>query len=110
MSILYLIIAGACELGFIIFLKKSDGFKNKKEGILSVIIMGTGLYLLSLATRTIRNRRSLRNLDRNWRLFDSLVGNVFPWRKSKLEKILICRHDYNRGNRFEIKLTLEDEI
>ncbi|MDT1997210.1 SMR family transporter [Carnobacterium divergens] len=53
MSILYLMIAGACELGFIIFFKKSDGFKKKKEGIISVVIMGLGLYLLSLATRTI---------------------------------------------------------
>ncbi|MGX7389002.1 DMT family transporter [Carnobacterium divergens] len=53
MSILYLMIAGACELGFIIFLKKSDGFKKKKERTISVVIMGLGLYLLSLATRTI---------------------------------------------------------
>lgn len=53
MSILILIIAGFCELGFVVALKKSDGFKNKKYGALSILIMGMSLFLLSLASKTI---------------------------------------------------------
>ncbi|MGX7420496.1 DMT family transporter [Carnobacterium gallinarum] len=53
MSILILILAGFCELGFVVFLKKSDSFRVKKYGVLSIFIMGLSLYLLSVASKTI---------------------------------------------------------
>lgn len=53
MGLISLVVAGFCELGFVVLLKKSDGFKLKSYGIMSVLVMGLSLYLLSLASKTI---------------------------------------------------------
>lgn len=48
-----LILASFCELGFTVFMKLSDGFKNKKYTILTVLTVSLSIYLLSLATKTL---------------------------------------------------------
>ncbi len=53
MGFISLVVAGFCELGFVVLLKKSEGFRLKSYGILSMIVMGMSLYLLSIASKTI---------------------------------------------------------
>lgn len=53
MGLISLVVAGFCELGFVVLLKKSEGFRLKSYGILSMIVMGMSLYLLSIASKTI---------------------------------------------------------
>lgn len=48
-----LVCASFCELGFTVCMKLSDGFKNKKFTVLTVFITGLGIFLLSVATRTL---------------------------------------------------------
>ena len=48
-----LVCAFFCELGFTVCMKLSDGFKNKKFTVLTVFITGLGIFLLSVATRTL---------------------------------------------------------
>ncbi|MCD7972413.1 MAG: multidrug efflux SMR transporter [Candidatus Azobacteroides sp.] len=53
MSWLFLIIAGLCEMGFVITMKLSNGFKVLSYSILTIIIMTASFFLLSLALKTI---------------------------------------------------------
>lgn len=46
-----LILASFCELGFTVCMKLSDGFKNKKYTILTIIISGMSIFLLSQAMK-----------------------------------------------------------
>lgn len=48
-----LVCASFCELGFTVCMKLSDGFKNKKFTVLTVVITGLGIFLLSVATKTL---------------------------------------------------------
>lgn len=47
------ICASFCELGFTVCMKLSDGFRNKKYTVLTVIITASGIFLLSTATKTL---------------------------------------------------------
>lgn len=47
-----LVCASFCELGFTVCMKLSDGFKNKKFTILTVLITALGIFLLSTATNS----------------------------------------------------------
>lgn len=48
-----LILASCCELGFTVFMKLSDGFKNKKYTVLTVITVSLSIFLLSQAVKTL---------------------------------------------------------
>lgn len=48
-----LILASCCELGFTVFMKLSDGFKNKKYTVLTVITVSMSIFLLSQAVKTL---------------------------------------------------------
>ena len=48
-----LVCASFCELGFTVCMKLSDGFKNKKFTILTVLITALGIFLISTATKTL---------------------------------------------------------
>ena len=48
-----LILASFCELGFTVFMKLSDGFKNKKYTILTIVTVSLSIFLLSIATKTL---------------------------------------------------------
>ena len=50
---LVLILASFCELGFTVCMKLSDGFKNKKFTILTIIISAMSIFLLSQAMKTL---------------------------------------------------------
>ena len=50
---LALILASCCELGFTVCMKLSDGFKNKKFTILTIIISAMSIFLLSQAMKTL---------------------------------------------------------
>lgn len=48
-----LILASFCELGFTVCMKLSDGFKNKKYTILTALISGLSIFLLSFAMKAL---------------------------------------------------------
>lgn len=48
-----LILASCCELGFTVFMKLSDGFKNKKYTVLTVFTVSLSIFLLSQAVKTL---------------------------------------------------------
>ena len=50
---LVLILASFCELGFTVCMKLSDGLKNKKFTILTIIISAMSIFLLSQAMKTL---------------------------------------------------------
>ena len=50
---LVLILASFCELGFTVCMKLSDGFKNKKFTILTIIISAMSIFLLSQVMKTL---------------------------------------------------------
>lgn len=50
---LVLILASFCELGFTVCMKLSEGFKNKKFTILTIIISAMSIFLLSQAMKTL---------------------------------------------------------
>lgn len=47
MSWIYLILAGFGEIGFVLFMKLSDGFKNKRYTVLTCIAAFISFYFLS---------------------------------------------------------------
>lgn len=52
-SWLILVFAGLCEVGFVMMMKLSDGFKNLKFSILTILFMSLSLYSLSQALTKI---------------------------------------------------------
>lgn len=50
---LVLILASFCELGFTVFMKLSNGFKNLKYTILTVVTVSLSIFLLSVAIKTL---------------------------------------------------------
>lgn len=46
-----LILASFCELGFTVCMKLSDGFRNKKYTVLTAVISGLSIFLLSQAMK-----------------------------------------------------------
>lgn len=50
---LVLILASFCELGFTVFMKLSNGFKNLKYTILTVVTVSLSIFLLSIAIKTL---------------------------------------------------------
>lgn len=48
-----LVCASFCELGFTVCMKLSDGFRNKKFAVLTFVITLFGIFLLSIATKTL---------------------------------------------------------
>ncbi|WP_088809206.1 MULTISPECIES: multidrug efflux SMR transporter [Listeria] len=53
MEWLFLFIAGVCEMAFVITMKFSNGFKNVKYSILTILFMAASFFLLSLSLKTI---------------------------------------------------------
>ncbi|EIQ6628750.1 multidrug efflux SMR transporter [Listeria monocytogenes] len=53
MDWIFLLVAGLCEMVFVVMLKLSDGFKKVGYAILTVIFMSASFFLLSLALKTI---------------------------------------------------------
>lgn len=53
MEWLFLFVAGVCEMAFVVTMKFSNGFKNVKYSILTILFMAASLFLLSLALKTI---------------------------------------------------------
>ena len=54
-----LICASFCELGFTVFMKLSDGFKNLKYTILTIITVSMSIFLLSVAIKESREWKKL---------------------------------------------------
>lgn len=48
-----LVLASFCELAFTVFMKLSDGLKKKRYIVYTFFTTGIGIYLLSLATKTL---------------------------------------------------------
>ena len=48
-----LVLASFCELAFTVFMKLSDGLKKKRYIVYIFFTTGIGIYLLSLATKTL---------------------------------------------------------
>lgn len=48
-----LVCASFCELGFTVCMKLSEGFKNRKFALLTVLITALGIFLLSTAVRSL---------------------------------------------------------
>lgn len=53
MAWIFLLIAGLGEIGGVIFLKISDGFKKLKPTLASLSFAGISFYFLSLSLRTL---------------------------------------------------------
>ncbi|HDU1207910.1 TPA: multidrug efflux SMR transporter [Listeria monocytogenes] len=53
MDWIFLLVAGLCEMVFVVMLKLSDGFKKVGYAILTIIFMSASFFLLSLALKTI---------------------------------------------------------
>ncbi len=49
----YLLLAAVCEIAFVLGMKLSDGFTKLYISIFTLVIMGVGVFLLSLAVKTI---------------------------------------------------------
>lgn len=84
---LVLLAAGLCEVGFVTFLQKSDGFKNKKYVLLSVLIMGLSIYLLSVATTEIQMGIAYGVWTGIGAVSSVLVGMFFFGESKSLKKI-----------------------
>lgn len=52
-SWLYLLIGGLCEVGFVVMMKLSDGFKKLKYSFLTILFMVCSFYSLSHALKDI---------------------------------------------------------
>lgn len=48
-----LVLASCCELGFTVFMKLSCGFTKKSFTVLTILTVSFGIYLLSLAVKTL---------------------------------------------------------
>lgn len=48
-----LVLASLCELGFTVCMKLSDGFRNKRFTLLTIIITVFGISLLSTASKSL---------------------------------------------------------
>ena len=48
-----LVLASCCELGFTVFMKLSNGFRNKRYTVLTIVTVSLSIYLLSLAVKTL---------------------------------------------------------
>ncbi|MEI5908034.1 multidrug efflux SMR transporter [Bacillus spongiae] len=53
MSWFFLVIAGLMEVGGVIFLKLSDGFKKFKQTIAFILFLGLSFFFLSLSLKEI---------------------------------------------------------
>ncbi|CAM4084455.1 DMT family transporter [Listeria booriae] len=53
MAWIFLLIAGICEMGFVVMMKLSEGFKIWKYTIFTIIFMIFSFFLLSLSLKTI---------------------------------------------------------
>ncbi|EUJ30737.1 small multidrug resistance protein [Listeria floridensis FSL S10-1187] len=53
MAWVYLIIAGLCEMSFVVTMKLSHGFKKLGYSIITILFMACSFFLLSHALKTI---------------------------------------------------------
>ncbi len=53
MAWIFLLVAGLCEMAFVVMMKLSEGFKKLKYSIWTVVSMAASFFLLSLALKTI---------------------------------------------------------
>ncbi|MBA3927034.1 DMT family transporter [Listeria rustica] len=53
MAWIFLLIAGLCEMAFVVMMKLSEGFKKMNYSIYTVLFMIASFFLLSLALKTI---------------------------------------------------------
>ncbi|MBC2272688.1 multidrug efflux SMR transporter [Listeria welshimeri] len=53
MDWIFLLVAGLCEMVFVVMLKLSDGFKRFGYATLTIIFMAASFFLLSHALKTI---------------------------------------------------------
>ncbi|MBC6315209.1 DMT family transporter [Listeria grandensis] len=53
MAWIFLLVAGLCEMVFVVMMKLSEGFKKLKFSLLTVLFMTASFFLLSLSLKTI---------------------------------------------------------
>ncbi|EUJ24254.1 multidrug efflux SMR transporter [Listeria grandensis] len=53
MAWIFLLVAGLCEMVFVVMMKLSEGFKKLKFSLLTVLFMIASFFLLSLSLKTI---------------------------------------------------------
>lgn len=86
-----LVCASFCELGFTVFMKLSEGFKNKKYTILTFLTVFLGIFLLSTATKTLPLGVAYAVWTGLGTLFTVLVGILFFKESRDLKKVFfIC--------------------
>ena len=95
-----LIAAGLIEIVWAYFMKLSDGFKNKKYTILTVLITALGIFLLSTAENTAPRDR-ICSLDRTWHRVHRAVRDNRVRRKPRQKEDAVHDHGRGRGNRAE---------
>ncbi|MBK5721256.1 multidrug efflux SMR transporter [Dysgonomonas sp. Marseille-P4677] len=54
LSWIFLLVGGACEVGFVIFMKLSDGFRTLKYSLLTILFQIFSFYSLSHALKEIQ--------------------------------------------------------
>lgn len=82
-----LILASCCELGFTVFMKLSDGFKNKKYTVLTVLTVSMSIYLLSVAVKVLPLGVAYAVWTGLGTVFNVLFG-IFVFRESRERKKL----------------------
>lgn len=88
---LILVCASFCELGFTVFMKLSDGFKNKKYTVLTFASVFLGIFLLSTATKTLPLGVAYAVWTGLGSLFAVLFGIIFFGESRDVKKIFfIC--------------------
>ena len=97
MAWLILIIAGVFEVAFVVSMKLSNGFKNVKFTILTVIISFFEFFLIVFSLKRNSSRYRLCCLDGNWSSGKRIDGNVFFSREKKQEEIILFKL-YNYGS------------
>lgn len=83
-----LIMASCCELGFTVFMKLSDGFKNKKYTVLTIVTVSLSIYLLSLSVKTLPLGVAYAVWTGLGTMFNVLFG-IFVFHESRDRKKLI---------------------
>ncbi|MBC6310446.1 multidrug efflux SMR transporter [Listeria sp. FSL L7-1582] len=53
MAWIFLLLAGLCEMAFVVMMKLSEGFKKLNYSVYTILFMIASFFLLSLALKTI---------------------------------------------------------
>lgn len=65
MAWIFLLVAGLCEMAFVVMMKLSEGFKNLKYSILTIVFMAASFFLAFPCFKDDSNWHRLRDLDRD---------------------------------------------